>query len=37
MNEYRSISAELQHNFHILPHFNPSVAMLKRTLQLGGG
>ena len=21
MNEYRPISAELQHNFHILPHF----------------
>ena len=23
MNEYRPISAELQHNFHFLPHFNP--------------
>jgi len=22
MNEYRPISAESQHNFHILPHFN---------------
>jgi len=22
MNEYRPISAELQHNFHFLPHFN---------------
>ena len=22
MNEYRPISAELQHNFHNLPHFN---------------
>jgi len=22
MNEYRPISAELQYNFHFLPHFN---------------
>jgi len=22
MNEYRPTTAELQHNFHILPHFN---------------
>jgi len=25
MNEYRPISAELQHNFHFLPQFNSKI------------
>jgi len=39
MNEYRPISAESQHNFHILPHFNskttePIFAIFSHGLEL---
>jgi len=31
-NEYRPISAELQHNFHFLPHFNSKTTELIFTI-----
>jgi len=38
MNEYRPISAESQHKFHILPHFNskttePIITMFSHDLE----